>query len=234
MKQIKRKKIGIIGGVGPQATCALYSEIIRISQEKYGARNNNDYPRIVIESVPVPDFISDMKDIKVALKMLIESVRNLEQSGATIIAIGSNTVHTLLNDLKGSTNVEFLSVIDLVISEIKSRDFKKVGIVASPITLNSNIYDKKLSDNTIDVIKPQKEDYFSIEGVIRGTLAGHVSAQQKKEYRCVIEKLFNRGAAGVILSCTELPLVLDYRPFGDKIIDSIEVLARGLTDYYFN
>ena len=65
------KKIGIIGGVGPQSTDFIYEKIIQFSQTKYGAKNNEDYPRLVIESIPVPDFISNKENIERAKEMLI-------------------------------------------------------------------------------------------------------------------------------------------------------------------
>src|SRR3989344_3894093 len=85
------KKIGILGGVGPQATQFIYGKIIELSQSKYGAKNNNDYPQILIESVPVPDFISDTSQIETAKAMLIKSVQSLTNAGATRLCIGSNT-----------------------------------------------------------------------------------------------------------------------------------------------
>ncbi|MFC1790679.1 aspartate/glutamate racemase family protein [Patescibacteria group bacterium] len=87
----KSKKIGIIGGVDPQATVVLYRRIIEISQDKYQAKNNDDYPSVVIESVPVPDFISDTSKIKKAKKMLVGATKSLTAAGATILSIGSNT-----------------------------------------------------------------------------------------------------------------------------------------------
>lgn len=129
------KKIGIIGGVGPQATQFIYEKIIELSQKKYGAKNNNDYPRIVVESVPVPDFISDTGQIDNAKSMLIEAAQNLEKAGATKLCIASNTVHILLDDLKKATNIDFLSMIELVVKKCLSRGVKKVGLLGTPVLL---------------------------------------------------------------------------------------------------
>ena len=62
------KKVGIIGGVGPQSTDYIYEKIIEFSQTKYNAKDNADYPRLIIESVPVPDFISNKENIETAEK----------------------------------------------------------------------------------------------------------------------------------------------------------------------
>src|SRR3989344_9196177 len=91
------KKIGILGGVGPQATQFIYRKILELSQSKYGAKNNNDYPQMIIESVPIPDFISDTSQIEIAKEMLIKSTQSLTAAGATRICVASNTVYILLD-----------------------------------------------------------------------------------------------------------------------------------------
>ena len=93
-------KIGIIGGVGPQATAFIYEKLIEAAVKNHEAVNNDDYPYVIISSVPVPDFISSKDRLEEAKKMLIEAAVNLENSGCKAIAIGSNTVHILLKDIK--------------------------------------------------------------------------------------------------------------------------------------
>ena len=107
------KKIGLIGGVGPQATDFIYNKIIELSQKKYGAKNNADYPYLIIESVPVPDFISNNNNITTAKNMLINSIAVFDKAGVTKIAIASNTVHILLPELQLTTKIKFLSIVDL-------------------------------------------------------------------------------------------------------------------------
>lgn len=99
MKKIINKKIGIIGGIGPQATEFIYKKIIQFSQIKYSAKNNDDYPYIVIESLPIPDFISNKNNLLKAKQMLFETIKILEKAGATKLVIASNTVHILLHEL---------------------------------------------------------------------------------------------------------------------------------------
>ena len=108
MKNIK--KIGIIGGVGPQSTNFIYKKIIEFSQAKYGAKNNNDFPYLIFESLPIPDFIGNKKHIEKAKEMLIKSTKILEAAGATKLAIASNTVHILLDELEKHAKNDFISV----------------------------------------------------------------------------------------------------------------------------
>jgi len=138
------KKVGIIGGVGPQATNFIYSKIIEFSQKKYNARENADYPKIIIESVPVPDFISSKEKLDIAKEMLINATKSLSSAGATRLFIGSNTVHILLDELQKNTNVSFDSMVKLVSKHCVEKGFKKVGILGTPILISSNLYQEEL------------------------------------------------------------------------------------------
>ncbi len=229
----KNKKVGIIGGVGPQSTNFIYEKIIEYSQYKYHAKDNSDYPRIVIESVPVPDFISNKINIEIAKKMLIDAVKELSNAGATRLCIGSNTVHILLQDLMNQTDVPFISMIDLVAKECVSSGFKKVGILGTPTLISSGLYSQALTKNNIESILPTDRQLHIVEKIIRHVIAGSNDDENKKEYIETLNDLFNKGADSVILGCTELPLAMNYEALGNRTINSDAILAKGIVDYYY-
>ncbi|HWY78829.1 MAG TPA: amino acid racemase [Candidatus Sulfotelmatobacter sp.] len=231
---INNKKIGIIGGVGPQSTDFIYEKIIQISQSKYHAKDNADYPRLVIESVPVPDFISNKDSINKAKEMLIQATKSLANAGATRLCIGSNTVHILLDELKQNTDVPFISMIELVADKCSKNDCKKVGILGTPVLINSDLYNKKLEDHKIEAIIPSMKQLEVVENIIRGVIAGTGSGEYKNAYIEVLNDLFNRGADAIILGCTELPLAVNYEALGNRTINSDEILAEGIVDYYYS
>lgn len=228
------KKVGIIGGVGPQSTDFIYEKIIEFSQSKYNAKNNSDYPRLVIESVPVPDFISDKAHVKEAQEMLAEAVESLSAAGATRLCIGSNTVHILLEELKGHTEVPFISMIELVADKCVENGFRKVGILGTPVLIDSNLYSKELEKNNIEVITPSRKQLAIVESIIRHVIAGSENGEKKQEYIGVLNDLFSKGAEAIILGCTELPLAVNYEVLGNRTINSDEVLAEGIVDYYYS
>lgn len=234
MEQInKKKKVGIIGGVGPQATQFIYEKIIEFSQSKYGAKNNNDYPQILIESVPVPDFISDTDQVEVAKEMLIASAKSLTLAGATRLCIGSNTVHILLDELKKHTEVEFISMIELVAKKCVDSGFKEVGILGTPVLIKSGLYEQALKQNGVELVLPTDKEIEIADSIIRDVLAGQKSFDNKQEYIGALNELFSRGAESIILGCTELPLAINYEALGSRTISSDEVLAEGIVDYYY-
>ncbi|MBN1332037.1 amino acid racemase [Candidatus Dojkabacteria bacterium] len=226
------KIIGILGGVGPQATAILYKKIIEFSQKNFAAKNNDDYPRVIIDSVPIPDFISNKDGMGDAKKMLKKSVGILTQAGATRLAIASNTVHLLLSDLQGETEVEFSSIIDAVAE--KCNGLKKVGLLASSVTLGADLYDKTLGNFGIEIIKPRIADRKTVDKIIRYVLAGTDNGKEKKDYVRILNSLYEAGAENVILGCTELPLAINYEALSGRIINSMNALAEELVDYYYN
>jgi aspartate racemase len=229
-----KKKIGLIGGVGPQATAKIYGDMIRFAQTKYGAKNNDDFPNVVIESVPIPDFISDTKDLKKAKEMLIESVANLEKAGATILAIGSNTVHILLPELEKVSNLKFISMPQVTANRCKQMNFHKVGILGSPVTKEFGLYFQIFSNMNMQAIYPDDNEQIVVDKIIRFVLAGEDNGKERKEYIRILNHLLNKGADGIILACTELPQAVNYEALGSKVVSSDELLAEALVDYYYS
>lgn len=227
------KKIGIIGGVGPQSTNFIYKKIIEFSQAKYGAKNNDDYPYLVFESLPIPDFINNKKHVERGKGMLIKSVANLEKAGATRLAIGSNTVHILLEELKKHTEIPFISVIEEVSKKINKKKIKNVGLLGSPVLIRSQLYEKELKKYGVQVIVPNRKQLEISESIIRDVLAGKSNIFLKKEYIALLHSMYDYGAENIILGCTELPQAINYEALHGKTIDSDEVLAEAIADYYY-
>ncbi|MEK7522216.1 MAG: amino acid racemase [Patescibacteria group bacterium] len=231
MKNIK--KIGIIGGVGPQSTNFIYKKIIEFSQAKYGAKNNDDFPYLIFESLPIPDFIGNKKQVPKAKEMLIKSAKILEAAGATKLAIGSNTVHLLIQELQKHVKTDFISVIEEVGKKISKQKIKTVGLFGSPVLIQSGLYEKELKKYGVNVILPNSKQLEISESIIRDVLAGVNNLFLKKEYISLLHSMYDYGAENIILGCTELPQAINYEALNGKTIDSDEVLAEAIVDYYY-
>ena len=112
------KIIGIIGGMGPYASAYFYKLLLDKSRDFYGAKKNNDYPEILIDSVPIPDFISDTKNLEEAREILTERVKRMNGYGVSVIGVTCNTAHILFEDLVGLSPAEFISIIDGVSEKV--------------------------------------------------------------------------------------------------------------------
>ena len=227
------KKVGIIGGVGPQATAFIYQKIIASAQANHDARNNDDYPDVLIASVPVPDFISSEEHMEEAKRMLIAAAQGLERADCEALSIGSNTVHILLKDLEAEVNIPFISMVNLVTERCKQLGYSKVALLGTPILLNSGLYDDALTKRGIELIKPNAVQIETCDTVIRSIIAGSREVPVREEYVEVISSMFDQKADAIILGCTELPLVLDYEVLGKRVLSSDEILADGITEFCY-
>lgn len=225
--------IGILGGMGPQASSRLYELLIEGTKEFNPAAFDDDYPSIVLLNVPVPNFLTSTKNMSIAKDMLIKATKNLEDSGCTINGIACNTAHILLPDLQASTKVRFLSIPELVADKIQSAGYKRVGLLATPTTLKSKLYDDAL-DGKVELIRPSQKYMKIIEEFIYKQLNGNIRNADKKEFRKLVKAFAAaENLDAVILGCTELPLVFGISK-DEKVIDTLQVLSDGLLKNYFN
>lgn len=228
------KKIGILGGVGPQATAFIYQNLIEVSQRDYNAHNNDDYPDVLIASVPIPDFISSKDKLDQAESMMSDAANGLEKAGCEALCIGSNTVHILLDKLQAKTQIPFISMVELVADHCKKLGYTRVALLGTPVLLDSGLYDQALAGRGVELIKPSTEQVETCDEVIRQIISGGSVDSVKPEYVKVIASMFDQKADAVILGCTELPLVMDYEVLGDRIISSDKILAEGIAAFCYD
>ena len=147
--------IGVIGGMGPYASAEFYRLPIEGARHLYGAKQNDEYPEILIDSVPVPDFLSNTEKMEEAAQMLECRVRRLTDYGSTIITMVSNTACVLTNRLQRQTDAPFISVVDEVI-RVASKNSRPVLLLASPTSLRLGLYQLALARHNIAVGFPNQ------------------------------------------------------------------------------
>lgn len=225
--KIKNKTIGILGGMGPQASSYLYDLIIKKSIEEYGVIDNEDFPDIVIFSIAVPDFIGNNKNKKKALEILKNKVKNANSISLSCLSIACNTAHILLSDIQKNMKMPFISLIDEVACETNKLNISKVGLLGTPSTLKSNIYQKALAKYRIQAIIPQKNHFPPIESAIRNVISGNQNKKDRIALKSIAKYLKRRGVQAIILGCTELPLAFP-KKFELPVLNSVEILADAL------
>ncbi len=166
--------------------------------------------------------------------MLIECVNRFERAKVDRICIASNTVHILYDELGAYTGIKFISMIDLVTEKCRQNKYKKVALLGTPTLVSSGLYQKSFLEKNMLLITPSDNQLQVVEAVIRGVIGGHVPEERKQEYIAVMNELYDKGADAIILGCTELPLAFDYQVLGKRAVNSDEVLAEGIVDYFYS
>lgn len=221
--RIKPKKIGILGGMGPEATADLYKKIIQIFQEKYGAKYDEDFPEIFIYNLPLPDVVENPYQDKKIKEFLIRGVKKLESNGVDFIAIPCNTVNYYLPEMRNAVSIPVISILEETAKEVRTLNLSKVGLLATEMTINKNIYGSVLND--IKVVNPTKKQQKKITSIILNVLSGKKNKEDRLILKTIIEELKSNGAEKIILGCTELPLLIKKRK---DTLDTLEILARAV------
>lgn len=225
-----KKPIVILGGMGPEASLKLYKLLVEKARSIYHAKNNNDYPEIIINSIPIPDFISNTNNKEIAKQILIKKVKDLNKLPIGNLCIACNSAHILLPDLQKETKIPFISIINEVVKNVNSKKIKTVGLMGSPTIIKSNLYQKELNKTNIEVILPNKEEITTLGKIISEIVGGNYNNTQKIIQ--IADYLINHGAEGIILGCTELPLIFPKR-YSLPVFDSLEILANELLKQYY-
>lgn len=228
----KKKIIGVLGGMGPQASAEFYSILIEKSINDYGAVNNDDFPEILLDSVPVPDFISNTKRLTEASLMLTDRVRRMNIFGVKIICIACNTAHILLPELRRFSRVPIVSVIEEMKRMIKMNGYKRVGLLASIMTYKMSLYNG-IGVNNLKIYQPTISEKKAIEEIIRAVIKGENRSILREQLLSLATGFIKRQRLDtIILGCTELPLIFPKLDFV-KVINTTEVLADSLLKFYY-
>ncbi|HLD57761.1 MAG TPA: amino acid racemase [archaeon] len=219
------RRIGILGGMGPESTALFYQKIIEQCQKLYGAKYDQDYPKIFIYSLPLPDPVRGIRDG--TLRVLTNGLKKLESFGADFIAIPCNTINCFLPEMRKCIQIPIVGIIEETIGKIESERYKKVGLLATIPTIENNLY----KSDKIKIITPLKRDQKTVNKVICNILAGKKLDEDKKLVGRIIRNLLDRGAEAIVLGCTDLPLLIKQEDYDVKIFDTVEILAESTVRY---
>lgn len=223
-----KKTIGIIGGMGPEATVDLFNKIIRLTPVK----KDQDHIRILIDNnTAIPDRTKAiLKGGTDPLPELVKSAKLLKKAGADFIIMPCNTAHYFYDGLKKSSGLPVIHMIEEVAKHLKGK-YKKAGLLATDGTVQSGIYTKVLNRYGIELVIPGKNDQKKVMALIYGKTGiksgSYKEARIKQEFLKIIKNLAKQGAETVIMGCTEIPVILRKRKDRVPLIDSTQILAES-------
>lgn len=222
----KKKTIGILGGMGAEATVDLYMGIWKYYQDNFGAKYDSDFPPVIIYSVPIPDVVESLENEKTTLQMLQKTAHTLEKGGCDFILIACNSVQFLLSDIRKSVNIPIIGIAEVNAKYLQGKNIKKAGILATKVTIDKKVYDEPLRQIGTTLLKPSDKDQKILTGVIMTQLAGKTSEKETNSLKEVINNLKNEGAESILLACTDLPLVINQKDTTIPLINCTEIYAN--------
>ncbi|KYC53366.1 MAG: putative racemase [Candidatus Methanofastidiosum methylothiophilum] len=218
------KVLGLIGGMNWQSTVEYYKILNAMVNEKLG---KNHSARILLFSVDFEEILkleieNNWPQIK---KIMIEITNSLENAGAEAIILCSNTMHLIAEDLEKASKVPLISVIDATAETIKKNNINSIGLLGTKFTMEEDFYKKRLTEkHKLKVLTPNKNDVELVNNIIYGELAkGIVSPNSKKELMRIVRDLVSNGAEGIILGCTELPMLISQEEVTTPLFDTLKI-----------
>jgi len=225
------KRIGILGGMSPESTVEYYQHIARAYTERFG---DYGYPEIIIYSVSFQPYVDwpQQERWDLVAQGLSEAAQKLEAAGADFIVIATNTMHLVFDEVQASVNVPMLNLLDAVGEAILARGMKTVGLLGTRFTMEKTFYQDALARKGVTVLVPDAEDREYVNTVIYNELvAGQICDESRAGFVAIIEKLAECGAEGVILGCTEIPLLVNEADAGMPLFDTTAIHAEAALNY---
>ncbi len=227
MKQNKEKIVGILGGMGPEATVDLMQRIIRLTP----ALDDADHIRCIVDNNPkVPSRIKAIieGDGEDPGPCMADMGRRLESWGADFLAIACNTAHYYYDAVQQAVDIPVINLIDLVATQVQKTfpNPGSVGILASPAVAMTGLYAKRFTPLGIHDVWPDPDHQERLLGIIKAVKQGDTGDRVRADYAGVCENLKQRGASLAIVACTELSALGGTLPI--DCVDAAEILATEI------
>jgi len=202
------RKIGLIGGMSWESTLLYYELLNKKVKTMLGGLHSAN---CVIESVDFSEIaeLQAKDDWKELDKLMISRARLLENAGAELLMICANTMHLSVPAIEQHTNIPIVHIAEVTAEKIKEAKLDQVALLGTKFTMEKDFFKNILIDHGIEVIIPEARDRNSIHDIIYQELVrGEIKSASKKIYLEIIADLKDRGAQGIILGCTEIPLLI--------------------------
>lgn len=225
------KKLGLVGGMGPESTIPYYHDIVYGVQEKVGSQF---FPNLTIESVNVFDVLRlcGEKKYDELTAYLMQAIHNLAQSGADFAALSANTPHIVFDRLKAQSPIPLISIVEATCEEAKQQDLRKIGLLGTIFTMTGEFFKKPFYENEIEIITPSDFEMQFINDKISSELElGIVKEDTLKEFQRIILRMKEEnGIQAIVLGCTELPLLLNDAVSPVPCLDTMQIHISAIVD----
>lgn len=228
-------KIGMIGGLGPESTLDYYRLLIEECRSKSKDERN---PEIIIYSMDINKLLKLVEDEEwdKLVNFLIEGIKVLEKSGADFGFISANTPHIVFDKIKELSPIPLISIVEKTGEYIKREGIKKVGLLGTKFTMESDFYKKVFDKEGIDIFYPNNEEVEYIQHKLMTEIElGKFLDETRMGLLNIIKRMIkDNSIEGVILGCTELPLILTKSEFGIQFFNTSKIHVESIIEHYLN
>lgn len=215
--------IGLIGGTSYHSTLDYYRLINEKINKKLGAKNSASIILVSLNFEEVYNMVEE-RGWHVFLDQAEYHARQLQSAGADCVMLCANTLHMIAGSLEKRIDLPLVNIVEETARSIQSLGLKSVGLLGTGFTMEASFYPEVLEKKGISCLAPPKKEIDSLHEIIfRELTKGIVSKASKNEIIKIIEGLENRGAEGIILGCTELPMIIEEDDSVLKLFNTLEI-----------
>lgn len=231
----RMKVIGIIGGVSWVSSIEYYRLMNEMVAEELGGLHS---AKILMYSIEFGEFskeerLAEQGNWELLRATMIDAAERLKRGGADFIVIASNTINSTADIIEAKVNIPVLHIADATAKKIREKGLKTVALLGTKYTMEQDFYQDYLKRYGIEVVVPDKEEREYINMVIFDELcAGKFYDKSRERYVRIINRLVKEeGAEGVILGCTEIPLLVKQKDVSVPVFDTTEIHSEAAVRY---
>lgn len=226
------RTLGLIGGMTWHSTADYYRLINAGIQARLGGSHSAELVMVSVDFGPVED-MQGRGDWEAMGRLMADAARRLEAAGADGLVICANTMHRLADDVTGAVRIPLIHIADATAGAIIATGLETVGLLGTRYTMELDFYRGRLEKMYgLRVLIPDEPGRSSVHDIIYKELAqGIVNEDSRRDYIAVIEDLKDRGAQGVILGCTEIPLLIKAADSPIPVFDTTALHAAAAVGF---
>ncbi len=225
------KTIGLIGGTGWVSTIEYYRFINEGINKKLGGLNA---AQCLIYSFNYEEIDKRVKqdNIEEVYPMVLDAAKTLQSASADFIVLCANTLHQYVDKLEKVIDLPIVHIADATAKVIKQKGLTKVGLLGTRFTMEMDFYTKRLKDTGIETLtpgKPQRD--FIHDSIINEMLHDNFKKETREKFLSIIDDLQTIGAEGIVLGCTEIPLLIKQEDVKLPLLNTLKIHAAAVVDY---
>jgi len=226
------KTIGLIGGMSWESSIEYYRIINQTVKARLGGLHSAKSVMYSVDFAEV-EILQHQGRWAEAAQRLIEAAKRLENSGAELIVLCTNTMHKVADEIQANVKLPFLHIADATAQRVLSSGLRAVGLLGTRFTMEEEFYTGRLSKNYgLNVIVPNAREREVVHRVIYDELVvGRIEPASKVQYVRIIEQMIGQGVEGIILGCTEIGLLLHQEDSRVPLFDTTRIHAEAAVEY---
>jgi aspartate racemase len=226
------KTIGMIGGMSWESSLEYYRIMNQAVKEKLGGFHSAP---CILYSVDFDDVekLQHQGDWASLNRLMIEAAQRVKKAGADFLVICTNTMHKMADEVQEAIQIPLLHIADVTAKAVRANGQSRVGLLGTKFTMEQDFYKGRLHEiHGIDVLIPEDKERQVIHDILYNELClGEIKELSKSKFQSIIQNLVKRGAEGVILGCTEIPLIVSQEDFEIPLYDTTALHARAAVDF---